>query len=524
MIKEKSRRALILIGIGLLVVLFSIIQGAFDVDPHHWGLMLSNAQDLFFGKAPYKDIFIQYGILTTILQALAFGVGKNMLSIIVITSVCYVIGILLVYATALNVLKDKTTALRVLILLVLFHPLAMYPWSNYIAFPFFMYGIYVLTNPNIEQSKQSIPLLLAGISLGLSVLAREGIAPAAFLFILLSFAFDLLKKSQKKKVLSQFAICAIGFAIPLGIFFTYLFANGLMGYWVKMSISLPAIYIDESFGAIKVFIFKELFKEIYTGYRHGDVRWILTSWILLSSLWIFILALIGKRKDYVTPGMAKIALAALLLVSSSLHLAETFRIATGSAVGLICLFAFLDARENKRTTHYFFAFMALWLGLTAMYGNRGNYFYPTWHIVIKAQPVNTPEVLRGQLWSPATSSYYQEIQSTLVQLQKLPCQIDFQVNNTRDSLFKVISPITQLQPAPFAVDEAVAALRPDIDVKVAIAQGKRIVILESVDKALYEKTPTPQGFSLFKHLTIPEQHFMPHKQELLIYVPTVCSK
>ena len=74
------------------------------------------------------------------------------------------------------------------------------------------------------------------------------------------------------------------------------------------------------------------------------------------------------------------------------------------------------------------------------------------------------------------------------------------------------------------MDEAVAALRPDIDVKVAIAQGKRIVILESVDKALYEKTPTPQGFSLFKHLTIPEQHFMPHKQELLIYVPTVCSK
>jgi hypothetical protein len=506
------------------VVLFSLWQGAYDIDPHHWGLMLSNAKDLYEGQTPYKDIFIQYGILTTILQTFAFGLGKNMLSIIVITSICYVIGILLVYATALNVLKNKTTALYVFILLVLFHPLAMYPWSNYIAFPFFMYGVYVLTNPNIDQRKQTIQLLLAGISLGLSVLAREGLAPAAFLFILLCFAFDLIKNAEKKKALAQFALCTIGFVIPLGVFFTYLFASGLIEYWVKLSINLPAIYVNESFGGIKVFIFKALFKEIYTGYRHGDVRWILTSWILLSSLWIFVLALIGKRKDYVTPGVAKIALASLLLVSSSLHLAETFRIATGSAVGLICLFAFLNARENKSTAKYFFTFMALWLGLTATYGNRGNYFFPTWNTVINAQTVTAPAVLRGQLWSSDTSNYYQEIQSTLMQLQQAPCQIDFQVNKTRDSLFKVISPITQLQPAPFAVNDTVAALRPDLDAKAAIIQGKRIVILESVDKAIYDKTPTPKGFSLLKHLTVPEQHFMPHQQELLMYVPQECAK
>jgi len=508
----------------IFVVLFSLWQGAYDIDPHHWGLMLSNARDLYEGQTPYKDIFIQYGILTTTLQAFAFGIGKNMLSIIVITSICYAIGIMLVYAIALNVLQNKTTALYVFILLVLFHPLAMYPWSNYIAFPFFMYGVYVLTNPHIAQNKQTIQLLLAGISLGLSVLAREGIAPAAILFIVLSFVFDLLKNTHKKKILRQLALCVIGFAIPLVMFFTYLLLNGLLMYWVKLSIDLPAIYAQESFGYLKEFIFKALFKEIYTGYRHGDVRWILTSWILLSSFWIFILALIGKRKDYVTPGVAKIALASLLLVSSSLHLAETFRIATGSSIGLVCLFSFLNARVNKFTTHYFFAFMALWLGLTTLYGNRGNYFYPTWDIVINARPVNTPEVLRGQQWSPETGQYYQEIQSALVQLQKVPCSIDYQVNKTRDSLFKVISPITQLQPAPFAVDEAVAALRPDVDSNVAIAQGKRIVILDSVDKALYENTPTPDGFSLIKHLTIPEQHFMPHKQELLIYAPKGCAK
>ena len=117
-----------LVATPLLVVFFSLFQGAYDIDPHHWGLMLSNAKDLFEGHAPYKEIFIQYGILTTILQAAAFGIGKNMLSIIVITSICYSIGILLIYAIALRALQNRTTALYVLILLVLFHPLAMYPW------------------------------------------------------------------------------------------------------------------------------------------------------------------------------------------------------------------------------------------------------------------------------------------------------------------------------------------------------------------------------------------------------------
>ncbi len=86
-----------------MVVVFSIWQGAYNVDPHHWGLMLSNAKDLHDGLYPYKDIFIQYGVLTTVLQALAYGAGQNMLSLIVITALLYAIGLLLVYLIAFHV-------------------------------------------------------------------------------------------------------------------------------------------------------------------------------------------------------------------------------------------------------------------------------------------------------------------------------------------------------------------------------------------------------------------------------------
>ena len=196
---------LFLITTPLVVIFFSLWQGAYDIDPHHWGLMLSNAKDLYEGLIPYKDIFIQYGILTTILQALAFGIGKNMLSIIVVTSICYAIGILLVYAIALQVLKSKTIALYVLITLVLFHPLAMYPWSNYIAFPFLMYGVYLSLGNSSNKGANCLRSVCSGVFLGLAVLSREGLAPAAALYILISPFFDLRSEAGKRNIVINFA-------------------------------------------------------------------------------------------------------------------------------------------------------------------------------------------------------------------------------------------------------------------------------------------------------------------------------
>ena len=58
--------------IAILIAIFSffisIWQAQYIYDGHHWGLMASNAKDLLDGKTPYKDIFIQYGLFTTIVH------------------------------------------------------------------------------------------------------------------------------------------------------------------------------------------------------------------------------------------------------------------------------------------------------------------------------------------------------------------------------------------------------------------------------------------------------------------------
>lgn len=518
---ERHSRLLLILA-PLTVVLFSLLQGAYDIDPHHWGLMLSNAKDLYDGLTPYQEVFIQYGILTTLLQAFAFAIGKNMLSIIAITSICYAIGILLVYVIALKVLESKTTALYVLITLVLFHPLAMYPWSNYVAFPFLMAGIYFSITFSSDSAIDFRRALLSGLFLSMAILCREGLAPAVVLYAFLSFAFDWLRSDHRKNTCLNFVLMLLGLALPIGAFFVYLNSHGLLEYWINLAITLPGIYAQESFGSLKTFIFQAIFKEIYTGYRHADIRWVLVSLMIAANLYILIAFAIKRRLFFASTAIPKIALASLLLLSSALHLAEIFRIATASSVGLIGLYAYL---ESKSWSKSFFIFIALWLGLTATYGNRGNYFFPTWETVSQGRLVEGPKIFSGQLWSPDVANYYQTLDLTFQDLKKLPCSIQYQKNNTRDSLLKVISPFEQLQLAPFQTSKQMSALRPDLDADSKIALAEKIILIETVEsRRAIKSEDAPNGFAIYKTLSIPHQFFMPQDQKLIIYAPLTCIK
>ena len=65
--------------------LYSLYIVKHHYDGHHLGLLYSNAQDLINGKIPYKEIFIQYGFLTTLIHSLILLLFENKLFFI---SVC----------------------------------------------------------------------------------------------------------------------------------------------------------------------------------------------------------------------------------------------------------------------------------------------------------------------------------------------------------------------------------------------------------------------------------------------------
>ena len=519
-LKGNFRRGYILLLL-VAIVLLSIAQGSYTLDPHHWGLMLSNAKDLWDGRLPYQEIFIQYGLLTTLLQGFAFGFGGNLLSIISMTSLLYAIGVWIAYLISTNVLVNKNASLYVVTGLFLFHPLAIYPWANYIAFPFLLFGIYALVIPKSTGTK----FFLGGLSFGLAVLSREGLAPAVALLILLSFIYDLFHEYSKarKDSLVHYGLMLGGLTLPLVIFFTYLYQHNLISYWILLSFDLPKIYAQDSFQFIgSGHIFSAVFKAVDQGWRHGEVRWIFISIVWLLNLAVFMVSLVKIRDKTSNSTLAKLSLATLLLISSSLHLTEIFRIATASSIGLITLYAVLE--KYKKLELWFFVMTSIWMALT-LGQNRWtgtNYFLPSKKVISEARLVESPEIFRGNRWNTEAIEYYQFVQNTLEQLKHSSCGVRYQHNKTRDSFFKILSPFPQLQIAPYENGESVNKLRPDLDFVTETQKATSIVILQMTPIAQVNSFQAPPGFVIYAHRAVPVEWQMPENQELLILVPRAC--
>ena len=57
--------------------IYSIYIIRYQYDGHHIGLVYSNAIDFINGRLPYKEIFIQYGFLTTLIHSLILSIFEN---------------------------------------------------------------------------------------------------------------------------------------------------------------------------------------------------------------------------------------------------------------------------------------------------------------------------------------------------------------------------------------------------------------------------------------------------------------
>ena len=77
---------LFVICVCLVSLVFSVIESRVNTDALHWGLMYANATQLKQGLIPFKDIFIQYGFLTTWIQAFAMHfLGDTVVAVGIIT-------------------------------------------------------------------------------------------------------------------------------------------------------------------------------------------------------------------------------------------------------------------------------------------------------------------------------------------------------------------------------------------------------------------------------------------------------
>ena len=318
-----------LISIGL-----SVIESRLNYDPHHWGLMYVNAADLNEGLIPYREIFIQYGYLTTLIQSLSLNIfGNTVVSVGIITGIFYAANIYLSYCLWQKVMNRWLSALSAM-LMFLVHGYITYPWANYFSYTFLLISLLFLTASSQKRNRY----LLAGVFLGFSILARQSPLPILapiYLYFLLVYLSSV--QELRKEYLKNILMFHAGMIGVIGVFLLYLVKESALEDWINQSFTIGIFY--------KRFV---SLKSIYRGFIRGilfpsDIRLLLYSLVFFNAILIcktFFPKDLGKLKEIQQQFSERDKL--LFLFGSvtlfgylqSLHIYQLFRLQSSSSLGL----------------------------------------------------------------------------------------------------------------------------------------------------------------------------------------------
>jgi len=479
--KDQIRKTLVPSLIFFAIIVGSVFQGIFSQDYHHYGLMLSNALDLSAGKLPYKEIFIQYGFLTTLIHSLTYSIFKSMIGLTFITAFFYACGLLILRKIYSQCIPNNKFGPYFLLVCYLFHPVIFLPWSNYIAFPFLMLSISSLVSKDADKSM--FKNIQCGITFGLAILAREGnVLAIALIITFFSMADVFCFKKTVKIILIRYSKILLGIAIVIAPFFLYLHDNKLFFYWQTHAVELPKVYADVVFPNMNFYKFYLRFiKESVMGMINFDIRWLLINLIVVVNLTCILNIILNKNNTLEGEYVAKISIASLALLVSMLHIPEIFRFATGGIIGLILVFSVL---EKKNWGQLAILFIVGGLTATLLSGSSGvNISYRFFQNQNKLKVVNI-DGFNGLVWPENLVKAYEKIVKDLNNMQSNRCQLKYHFNATDNNFIAFLSPFKKFQIAPhhFSSEnfssEKFDRLRPDLDYKMKIFEANDIIIFD----------------------------------------------
>jgi len=224
-----------IIFVFFLTFIISSFFSIIGIDPIHDGALFKPAIDIVEGKILFKDSFLQYGPLTSLLQALAILIfGKYLVVIRLLTSFFYsIISVLLWIIFSRLIDKFLNTFFCIIwILLAPFYFFAL-PWSSVYALFFQLLALYFLII--FIERKKFLYLFLTGASVSLTFWCRQPVG--MFLFILIVFFIIFLKfllKNNTKFLLKSIILFISGF-ISIGLLFIIwlLMNNSLKDWWLQ---------------------------------------------------------------------------------------------------------------------------------------------------------------------------------------------------------------------------------------------------------------------------------------------------
>ena len=384
---------------------FSVFFLQYVYDGHHHGLMYSNAIDLLNGKSPFKEIFIQYGLLSTIVHSLSLLLfGKQIFSLHIITVLFYSLSLLFIFQIIKKTINEKYALLGVFVLLSQ-HAIPALPWPNYISYFFITASVLSFIN---DQKYSS---LIAGVLLSLSVLARHDYFIPIF--------FTLI------------------------IFILYLFYVNIFNEWARYLL-LPSMYLENNdTSAISliyhfvIFFLSESFINFINSPQH----------LLVSIILIFNTILLARF--FIVKNFNLLFIAILTLCLSAIGLStELFRLYTSVSLGVIVLIYFISQIKSN-DYRKFFVFLILITSLFSLiFYPSGNYINFNKTKIIKDFDIPASKIFTFNKFSRHQVGILDKIYDLRNQLLT-NCNIKYGENLTFDAYFANILDLQGVKLMPY---------------------------------------------------------------------------
>lgn len=458
MINLKRKPIPVLLIVPFISLIGGIWQGQFINDGYHWGFIFSNAIELLEGKKPFEEIFIQYGLGTTLIHSFILLLfNKNIFSLIIFTSLFYSISLYLIGSITYKLTNNIFYSFFASIAIFLINLWPTSPWPNFISFFFvtLFYRFYI--SSNIKNN------FISGVMLGIAYLSLTIIYNFIISFFLISIliTFIFIRKHNLNFVKKNIYVFSGLFLIIL-IFVIYLLYFDLFEIWLlyqKVPFLLSSYYdvslIDrftEYLNLLYVYSFLNfIYEPQFTFYS-------IIFTINIYFLFLNFLYLIQKKYKRINLDLLILNLLVLSLnFKSQLYGMDKF--STSISLGVITLFFIIKnfkKKENRFIFNFIISFIIIYsfvfsyeMTNSHFSGNRNIHYQDLKNTNVKFKRDITPYFL-NQKWDKNT--WYSLVEFINYQKKiKNNCNIEYAVNLTSNSYFFVLFDFKKVQLVPFVI-------------------------------------------------------------------------
>lgn len=436
-IDQKNLNLIYLSIIPIFSLINSIIQGIYEYDGFHWGLVLFSADGMSKNITPYKDLFIHYGILTTKVNSIIFELFKhNFIYVFMISSFVYSFSI---FIMGLLLLRFTNILFSIIGLVIIFslHPYAIFPWHTY--YLFFLVNIFLI----LRISSNIYLNYFSYFVLSTAILFSESFWLVSILILIFDIFFNHFYFKNDLKLNFYNLITKIFiYCIPIIIFLFYLIVNNIFEYWLVYNQMGKVFFeiIETNYFQIIISLFDHLIN--YTINRiFSEPNWLIYSIIILINS-IYFLTFIARNfnkkitnEDY---HLILISFCSLVLLYQTLHSVAIFKFSCGLILGLIIIFKLISKIKNFENQLIITVIILLYsISAFPFSKNNSNQLYV--YKFKKEEYVKDEyfKFFKSQKWDIKTWSHLKEIDQKLKKIS-YNCRIKNAINFSNDGIVSVI--------------------------------------------------------------------------------------